>query len=537
MRNEMRQIQRALLIALAVLLAAGSLGLPALSADRNKIGAYKIAKREQVPEGFLQHFPETIQKVGKSPFLQMKSVYRNARYGFAFDANGFQVDDSPEDIRTSFHTGYTHVDIYYNDLSGSSANGNSYIAYSNKHMKDNDYVSMERDESFAYRNQKVRVLEWKRKPLKHAKENDMDFVHYAILDIEKNPSEVYSIHINSVSDIDPMDYVKRFKLIPADANAPLKRAGAERLGNPNWSEETERFFEEDFQGLEKTELGIFEPTTAYYFEKLHKLEEEHELKFKYLLEYYSFSDTLYQHHFDDLYKNGRILEFTFQTSFGNELLSQMTYEVLDGNFDEKIDALASTLKNIKGPVFFRLNNEMNGDWCSYNALHFHRDTRLYTKMWEHFYRKIHEAGAKNVIFVFNPNEKSFPNFKWNHYMNYFPGRDFVDVIGVTGYNTGNYYHGETWRDFKHIYDEFMPDYRARFQGYDFFITEFGSSTVGGDRISWLDDMFEKLGEYGFKVAIYWNGTDWDAGGNPARPYKITDDYEAMRHFRRYQRED
>lgn len=489
---------------------------------------------ESQENGFFHYYPAYVNDPENLPFYL---PYINHNYGYAFHKDGFFMDDSFEDIKTSFYTGYTFVDIFYEDFSGTQASAASYLAYSNKFFQNNEYVTIEQNRSFSYGGQKVRVIKWRRKPLKYVSYGEKDFPYYALIDIQKNFNEVYTIQINSHAPIEPFDYISRFRLIPKTQDAPLKHAAVKRKTNANWSKETKNFFEYRFKEIGNTELGIFEPTSAYYFEKLHAIEEKHELKFPYLLEYYSLSDTLYQHHFDELYKDGRILEFTFQTSFGNQLIPTTTYQILDGNYDQKITELANCLKNIKGPVFFRLNNEMNGDWCSYNALHFNRDSRLYVKMWEYFYRKIHEAGANNVIFVFNPNEKSFPNFKWNHYMCYFPGEDYVDVIGVTGYNTGNYYPGETWRNFSDIYDEFMPDYRARFLDYDFFITEFGSSTIGGDRIAWLDDMMAKINRYGFKVAIYWNGTDWDANGNPARIYKITDDNEAMRHFRDYMKKD
>ena len=42
----------------------------------------------------------------------------------------------------------------------------------------------------------------------------------------------------------------------------------------------------------------------------------------------------------------------------------------------------------------------------------------------------------NVLWVWNPNEKSFPNFTWNAMELYYPGNEYVDIIGLTGYNTG-----------------------------------------------------------------------------------------------------
>ena len=52
------------------------------------------------------------------------------------------------------------------------------------------------------------------------------------------------------------------------------------------------------------------------------------------------------------------------------------------------------------------------------------------------------------------------------------------------------------------------------------ITEFSCSSVGGDKVKWIEDMFRVLPKYNkIKVGIWWHATDWD-GDNLARPYFI-----------------
>ncbi len=504
----------------------------------NETKTKEIKKEEIEQKKFYDasyYYPATIIDVKNSPFLQSEHTYVNALYGFAFDKNGFFVDDRFEDIKTTFYTDFTFVDIFYNNFSNSPTNSYDYMYYSNKNFSNNEYVTIERNQKFVYKGKPIRVIEWTRKPLKYAKYNDKDFTHYALIDIYKSFNEVYTIQINSVSEIKPMDYISRMKFIPVDYCSDVKYASVERKENSKWSDETKKFYE-DFSKNERCQIGIFEPTTAANLQHLKSVEGANNIRFNYLLEYYSFYNTLFDRHFKELSDDNRIIEFTYQTSFGPQLIPITNYDILNGKYDAYIERLAKVIKNIDSPVLFRLNNEMNGDWCSYNALHYNRDTRLYQKIWEYFHHKFEEAGANNVVYVFNPNEKSFPNFKWNHYLNYFPKREYVDVIGVTGYNTGSYYRGESWREFKDIYDEFMPEFIARFANFEFYITEFGSSTIGGDRYAWFVNMFEHLNDYGFKLAIYWNGTDWDINKNPARPYRITEDNAVMKLFETYMNE-
>jgi hypothetical protein len=79
----------------------------------------------------------------------------------------------------------------------------------------------------------------------------------------------------------------------------------------------------------------------------------------------------------------------------------------------------------------------------------------------------------------------------------------------------------------------MPEYEEIFPDYPKMITEFGSSTVGGNKVEWMEDMFEAIHEYDLKAAIYWNGTDYTADGGEARIYRFEDDPAVIEVFRKY----
>ncbi len=487
----------------------------------------------------------TIAVTATTSFLYADdSLYTNAKYGFTFNMNGFELDDTAEDIKTTFHTYHTYVDIFYDNFQNTIHNSNGYDLYSNRFFKNNEYITIKENKYIKYKGLKARVIAWKRKALVYGKTNGMDFTNYALIDILKNNHEVYTIYINSTGDINYHDYLNRFNLVKKQEDAVLKHKTFSRVSNTFWSENTLEFYNHKIDQIKDVKFGFYEPTTKSELLTLKSRESLLNTKFDILLEYNSMSTDFesenFQKHLQEICDDDRILEFTFQTSNGSSLSPNMLYEILDGKHDEQIQSLAKTLASIKKtgcdqkrPVLFRLNNEMDGEWCSYNAIHYNRDSRLYVKLWEYIHSKIVEQGGENVIFVFNPNEKAFPNFKWNNFINYIPNIDKFDIVGVTGYNTGSYYKGETWRTFEKIYDEFMPLYLKTFKDFNFIITEFGSNSVGGDKPAWLENMLKTIGKYNFKYAIYWNGTDRDSKGNEARIYRIHDDPASMEVFRQY----
>jgi hypothetical protein len=116
---------------------------------------------------------------------------------------------------------------------------------------------------------------------------------------------------------------------------------------------------------------------------------------------------------------------------------------------------------------------------------------------------------------------------------YYPGDEYVDIVGLTAYNTGTYYPGEDWIEFDELYDSLYAEYNRLFNQ-PMMITEFASSSVGGDKNKWIRNMFNHIGKYeNIKVAIWWDGCDWDANGNIARPYFIDETPDLLQTFKEF----
>jgi len=517
--NMLNRLQKVLVLSLAIIIF-GSSGLVAygLLADRGYLPTVKtFAYTNQVKQ-----YADVNEDASY--------IYENKKFGYAFDYAHMSVDDENEYIRTTFTDPHTTVDVYYENFSGTIHHAAVFTDYGNESIVDSDYVSVKENVWLRKDGYQVHLLKWERQPLKYIK-NDRRY--YATMDIIKNSMEVYNITISSDQPVDPLRYLARFSMIDIDASAGVKRQVYHQVDNESWSEETSSYYHETFIDSDQVEWGIFEPTSVWGLDTLHGLENEIDHQFDMLLQYYDLEFPIDEANIQQIYDEGRVLEFTLQTTVYGEFDPDFLLDVMNGMYDDELDVIVDKVSKIDGPVLFRLNNEMNGDWCLYNAYWFQKDTRIYTAFWKHLYEKFEAKGADNLIWIFNPNEMSFPAFKWNHYSNYFPGEDYVDVLGVTGYNTGNFYYGETWRDFRSIYDEFMPEYDEIFPDYPKMITEFGSSTIGGNKDEWVEDMFEAIREYDLKAAIYWNGTDYTADGGEARIYRFEDDPTVIDVFRKY----
>ena len=276
-----------------------------------------------------------------------------------------------------------------------------------------------------------------------------------------------------------------------------------------------------------------------------RLEEELDYGFDAALGYIHFDrmpDTAYPTRFPTEFmeanrQKGRVVELTYQlTANDNQDMFAHTpfLDVYRGERDDTIREFARAAADWGHPFLLRLNNEMNSDWTSWSGVVNMADPQLYVAVWQRMYRIFREEGADNCLWVFNPNDRSAPPCKWNASLAYYPGNEYVQLLGVTGYNNGTYYtrNNEQWRGFTAIYDEVWALYSPHFSRFPWIITEFASSSYGGDKAAWIDEMFAHIGDYpNIRIAVWFSAADYD-GEIAARPYWLDETPETLAAFRR-----
>ncbi|MBE7022818.1 MAG: hypothetical protein E7414_06365 [Ruminococcaceae bacterium] len=311
----------------------------------------------------------------------------------------------------------------------------------------------------------------------------------------------------------------------------------------NWSEETKALYEQ-IVSTDKIMWGAF--ITGGVREQnragVEEIEELIDYDLKVLLEYGCHFDPFPMEGMQTAYEQGKIVEFTMHvSSVMNENLHEFNpaLEVLDGIHDETLRQFARDAKAFGKPFLFRLNNEMNSDWVSYGATATLNDPDVFIGLWRRIYRIFEEEGVNNAIWIFNPNNNSFPPQNYNHMLAYYPGNEYVHMYGITGYNTGTYYkveNNEKWFEFEELYDAIHWVSEPYFSKFPWIITEFASSSVGGDKPRWITDMFNTITKYeNIKVAVWFNADDIDPRPEKrkrvARPYRLDENAQTAKAFR------
>ncbi len=305
----------------------------------------------------------------------------------------------------------------------------------------------------------------------------------------------------------------------------------------NWSEETSALYADIVAG-DQLRWGIF--TQDVYGTGIHEtipaLEEALDYKFSVILSYVHFGTPFPTEFMKENRQNGRIVELTYQITGNNNEDLYAASPLLDlyrGLRDDELRAFARAAADYGHPFLFRLNNEMNSDWTSYSGVVNLGDPQLFIAVWQRIYRIFEEEGVDNCIWIYNPNDRNAPPSRWNDALAYYPGNEYVQMLGVTGYNNGTYYAQwkEQWREFDVIYDEIESLYAPHFSKFPWIITEFASSSIGGDKVAWIENMFAHIRDYpNLKIAVWFSYADFD-GDTPARPYWLDETEGSLAAFR------
>ena len=103
--------------------------------------------------------------------------------------------------------------------------------------------------------------------------------------------------------------------------------------------------------------------------------------------------------------------------------------IADGQSDAYIRKFAGEVHALNLPVAISFGHEMNGNWYPWGTGQ--ATASAFVAAWRHIHDLFIQAGASNVIWVWNPNIiNPVPQVQLSLY---WPGDAYVDWVGVTGY--------------------------------------------------------------------------------------------------------
>ncbi len=176
--------------------------------------------------------------------------------------------------------------------------------------------------------------------------------------------------------------------------------------------------------------------------------------------------------------------------------------LVEGRYDAYIRSWAESAADYGRPLVLRLMHEMNGWWYPWSVAVNGNTPELYTAAWRHVHDIFRKAGAANVSWVWSPDTVTGGPAEGIDPTSYYPGRNYVDWVGMSGFNWGETAPSTRWRSGDEI---FRPTYdRLSELGHPVMIAETGTVLEGGDAGAWVRDLLHRLErDYPRVEAVVW----------------------------------
>lgn len=191
--------------------------------------------------------------------------------------------------------------------------------------------------------------------------------------------------------------------------------------------------------------------------------------------------------------------------------------------------------------YFRPAHEMNGDWYPWATVHADAVPEDYVRMWRHLHDHLSDTALRSthIQWIWSPNHADIGEYAAEEY---YPGDDYVDWIGIDGYNWGDSQPWSTWQSPADVFESMVKRVRTMTDK-PLAIPEFGSSSAvnGGfdpnRKSEWITDAFAFFASKNVRMSSWFNidkETDWAIfGGTRGTTVTIIDDsqvpvYESYR---------
>lgn len=227
-------------------------------------------------------------------------------------------------------------------------------------------------------------------------------------------------------------------------------------------------------------------------------------------------DNLFERQLPALWTHGAVPMITWEPTLGDGTPPDIVSRAADGEFDRYFDRWARRLRSFLAGddgrmgtdddrrVYLRPAHEMNGDWYGWGQ----RAPARFVAMWRRVHRVFGDLGlgpshVQWVWCVTNTDHGPFPAEA------YFPGDEWIDWVGVDGYNWGVTTPTTTWREARDLFTPMLTRLRA-ISSRPLALVEVGSTRHGGwgdtpdAKNTWIRNFFTWLPSSGVRMVAWFN---------------------------------
>jgi len=182
----------------------------------------------------------------------------------------------------------------------------------------------------------------------------------------------------------------------------------------------------------------------------------------------------------------------------NEASCVTVADVAAGKYDGYFSRIAESMRAFPHTIYVRPWAEMNAEWSPWQPGSGRPRAGTpaeFVRAWRHMRDFFRQRGIDNLKFVFNPDASDWETS--SRIPEIWPGADYVDVLGIDGYNWGKGKPGGPgeWREFEEIFARMYQILTELHPTAPVWICEFGSKepskSDGGERPAPRDPLHKK----------------------------------------------
>jgi len=219
--------------------------------------------------------------------------------------------------------------------------------------------------------------------------------------------------------------------------------------------------------------------------------------------------------------------------------------ILAGKWDSYIDQWADAACGVNRPILVSWGLEMNGRWFPWSGVHYgggkplspeqpqrYAGPEMYKQAYRYVVARVRARGAQQILWVFHANNLSFPAAPWNRIAQYYPGGDYVDVLGLSAY--GQLFPDGPWVSLATAMDDAYQELCRLDPHKPILLAEYGVGEFpkSGDKAGWVTEALAAL-EIRYpriKGAVYWHER-WQNQNETISNLRINSSPEALAAYR------
>lgn len=161
--------------------------------------------------------------------------------------------------------------------------------------------------------------------------------------------------------------------------------------------------------------------------------------------------------------------------------------IINGNLDTYITKWAQDSKTWGHPYFLRFAHEMNATNYPWSEKVNGNSPGEYILAWKHVRDIFTSVGANNVTWVWSPNVEYTGTIPLG---DLYPGDNYVDWLGMDGYNGGTSLPWGGWLTFPQIFGPTYNNLVALAPNKPIMVSETASAESGGIKADWIKDTYQ-----------------------------------------------